>query len=1627
MVKLNASIFFVLASILCTFSVYAFSGAGSGTAASPYNITNCTQLQEVNSSLTSTYQLVNNINCTATIGWNSGTGFKAIGSSGNGFSGVFNGKGYSISNLYINSTSWGALFAKTWKATIKNVNLNNSNITAVADAATLVGYAYSTNITNVTSSGVVSSDSSQVGGLVGYLDGYSGYSSITNSYTSVEIRVSAGVDSVGGLIGWCDDSVVNNTYSTGAVITSDTSTGVGGLIGYASASNIFYSYSTSSITGLYSVGGLVGECYYTNGHGNIDQSFSTGKVNTTTESAWGVGGLVGFNECVINRSYSSSNVYSDGWVGGLVGYNTPEGNITDSYSTSNITSVYADGGWVGGLIGINDDSVGVTASVTNSYSTGLISVQNLSNHIGGLIGQNVGGIITNSFWDMNTSNMTTSDGGVGKTTQQMVFNYSNESTFSAWNLGYYLDLKTWNHDWTGTQNRGYPMLRWSYLYLAQEIDNCTTLNNNVTYILTGDINATKNDCLSITGLNTNAVLDCGNHQIDGMGMYTRLISASTKNVNIQNCKVTNWGTTSQSYSVGIYQINDEITNLINITLNDTNTGINDSSYGIYTTSYTTASPLIENYVNINHLSASTFPLDCVSIFSNNVMSSRTMTINNSRLGCYVYVDSGSGIFTVNLNNVSDYDNHSFVAPASNSILSNMDNISEIILSSTTNVTITNITSIRNTYSGPLIFMSNRANETYISDITITNGTRGIGGRYGGERSIAPVSYFKNIAMNNLRGEHIDWWWSYGVSFYNITINSGNVSKTNLISLYTNDASNTSAFFVNSTVNLNYSDITIPTWSGGSAQDSMIIFSSPGTGGNYNVYNNYFKINKGNYYRGYYSNTNLSRVYLNTSIQTGRRIFGAGALIGGNYYANLTGGPSIDCADADRNGICDASLDFVSGALYDYAPLSDGYDNILPSYTDDTYSNILIQYGTQVNFSINLVDDYHLSSYRFGWNDSGSWVNNSWTQIVTTGEPVGTVHNIQTAKTVTSKRGVSVCRQYWFNDSYGNYNQTTVACFTVNNTLAVFAQTISSYSLYHNQNLSLQLNATDVDGDPLVWATNDSMITINQSGYLSDNPSQLDVGNHSIKVNVTDGYSVVNMSFNYEVINRPPSSGAVELRPIVATDINTLNCTTITAPTDQDDDPMAYAYNWYNNTIITVLHTFSIGAGNITTGQRWQCEMVTNDGLESISAFSQEVVIGMSDRAPTINNTNATTALTGIISNSTNPTRNDSYVNLSITFADNVGDNFTVHFCKTSLFSGSACSGGTYCNSTANITSTTFSCRYDLNMETTASKNYWGYIVDSSGLTNNIPGTFAINYPPPIPALSPGNATWINVNHTILTATSTDPDGDLVTYSIYSNTSINLTLVNTTTTNFNFTGLNETMYYWQVIANDSHGYESTPSLIYQFGVDWTPPILENQSITPDPHYTDSATNVYVDCGDSFSGPDISSLYYNITDAILSQSTQSMAYVVNNRFMDVYIHLGFPGVYVVNQFYCKDKAGNSVNQSSTMNFTTELRPVLGSSSGVTIVAPATQPVLNYTLHFRGDGVCECYPDPKNTTKTYCEDPGNTPVDCKIDFDNLLSCTLKDPSTCFYSESWFVNLLLWTIIAAALVITFLNRRKE
>jgi len=270
------------------------SQGGSGTEADPYQISTCEELQAMKNDLGAHYILVNDIDASETVIWNDGKGFEPIGDCTDhptcsaAFGGGFDGKGHTITGLYINSgkLNYVGMFGFS-KGTIENVGLEDINVRGRGLVGGLVGLNDGGDITTSYITGTVVGNRQIVGGLVGHNSG----GTIKNCYAKV--NVSSHNWSVGGLVAEnVGGGVIENCYATGTV--SDDML-VGGLVGYNPNATIKNSYATGSVTGSSQVGGLVGRnsglgfpgngtiinCYYNNHAGNPSVGIGYGPGDCT--------------------------------------------------------------------------------------------------------------------------------------------------------------------------------------------------------------------------------------------------------------------------------------------------------------------------------------------------------------------------------------------------------------------------------------------------------------------------------------------------------------------------------------------------------------------------------------------------------------------------------------------------------------------------------------------------------------------------------------------------------------------------------------------------------------------------------------------------------------------------------------------------------------------------------------------------------------------------------------------------------------------------------------------------------------------------------------------------------------------------------------------------------------------------------------------------------------------------------------------------------------------------------------------------------------------------------------------------------------------------------------------------
>ena len=272
-----------------------------------------------------------------------------------GFSGVFDGAGYTVSNLKIekiikSGVAYVGLFGETYMANIMNLNLENIDYTAESytDADTVgvyfggvAGYSNNTNFIKVTVSGVLNtsmqpSNSAYVGGIAG---GYNASADSDHSYVTYIENCYADIETV------IDDEGSLESAAVGGI--------VGYVINYSSTVAVINSRTDGRIYGGQFTGGIAGSV---SNYVSIINCASGAEVTATSKEVSYAGGIVGSvtGDSVIMDSFSTgkikapkadSNTYVS-YAGGIVGYCSSDdyylyyeagGSVVNCYYSGTVT------------------------------------------------------------------------------------------------------------------------------------------------------------------------------------------------------------------------------------------------------------------------------------------------------------------------------------------------------------------------------------------------------------------------------------------------------------------------------------------------------------------------------------------------------------------------------------------------------------------------------------------------------------------------------------------------------------------------------------------------------------------------------------------------------------------------------------------------------------------------------------------------------------------------------------------------------------------------------------------------------------------------------------------------------------------------------------------------------------------------------------------------------------------------------------------------------------------------------------------------------------------------------------------------------------------------------------------
>ena len=146
--------------------------------------------------------------------------------------------------------------------------------------------------------------------------------------------------------------------------------------------------------------------------------------------------------------------------------------------------------------------------------------------------------------------------------------------------------------------------------------------------------------------------------------------------------------------------------------------------------------------------------------------------------------------------------------------------------------------------------------------------------------------------------------------------------------------------------------------------------------------------------------------------------------GGNVY-----GVEINVGSTTGNLTVNTSWVNDTQGNIDY---DDPYQNILvsvqdlkaPQWSDAQTNKTTIYEGDYVKFTANWTDDVDLAGYKFSTNQSGAWVNSSFTPFS------GTSNTSENVTQITASAGTTVQWRFYANDTSDNWNETDNQSFVV---------------------------------------------------------------------------------------------------------------------------------------------------------------------------------------------------------------------------------------------------------------------------------------------------------------------------------------------------------------------------------------------------------------------------------------------------------------------------------------------------------------------------------------------------------------------------------------------------------------------
>ncbi|MBU0959371.1 MAG: hypothetical protein KKB31_05495, partial [Nanoarchaeota archaeon] len=299
-------------------------------------------------------------------------------------------------------------------------------------------------------------------------------------------------------------------------------------------------------------------------------------------------------------------------------------------------------------------------------------------------------------------------------------------------------------------------------------------------------------------------------------------------------------------------------------------------------------------------------------------------------------------------------------------------------------------------------------------------------------------------------------------------------------------------------------------------------------------------------------------------------------------------------------------------------LNVSYHSSIPNITLEKPSNNshLLYSNNKFIFNFSVNDYWGIFNATLYHNVSGNWqINQTNTSIVNK----GTIYNFTP---INISRGNNVAGVYIWNVEVCNINKNCSFAdnnftFTVENTLPTFDHSLQQFKVSHNQNLSYDINCSDVDGDNITYFTNSSLFAIiPHNGSIVDNPDKTEVGDYFINITCDDVFGNTTLQMWYNITDSAPNT-PTQTYPdnfeTISTAYTTLNFTTTDTDgdwikyyvyADQNANPITLVWSGYNASGTNMFFNYTgLGDGETHYWKVQADDNVTNSSNSTTRSFA----------------------------------------------------------------------------------------------------------------------------------------------------------------------------------------------------------------------------------------------------------------------------------------------------------------------------------------------------------------------------------------------------------------------------------------